>query len=96
MQVFNLYTNLLGPEHTHTLTSMNNLASTFSDQGQFKEAEKLQMQVLNLCRNILGPEHPQTLTSINNLAFIFAEQGKFEEAERLQMQVSNLHTQQPL
>ena len=71
---------------------MNNLALIFSNQGQFEEAEKLQMQVLKLHRKVLAPDHPHTLASINNLASTFAKQGKFEEAGKLKMQVLNLHT----
>ena len=48
MQVLNLHTKLLRPEHPDTLASMNNLASTFSEQGKYGEAEKLNNQVLSL------------------------------------------------
>ena len=37
---------VLGPEHPDTLTSMNNLALTYGDQGRWAEAEKLQVQVM--------------------------------------------------
>ncbi|KAI8663500.1 hypothetical protein NCS57_00951200 [Fusarium keratoplasticum] len=37
-------TKVLGEEHPNTLASMSNLASTFSNQGRWKEAEELQVE----------------------------------------------------
>ena len=42
---------LLGVEHPDTLTSMENLASTYSSQEKWDEAEKLEVQVLDIRRN---------------------------------------------
>jgi hypothetical protein len=36
----------LGAEHPDTLTSMANLASTYRNQGRWKEAEELEVQVM--------------------------------------------------
>jgi hypothetical protein len=38
--------HILGEEHPDTLTSMSNLAVTYYDQGQWKEAEALQVVVM--------------------------------------------------
>jgi hypothetical protein len=54
---------------------MANLASTYRDQGRWKEEEELQ-----------GPEHPDTLTSINNLAFTWKNSGRDTEAYKLMEQ----------
>jgi phosphoribosyl 1,2-cyclic phosphodiesterase len=62
---------LLGEEHPDTLTSMNNLASTYGNQGKLREAAELQEKVLEVERMILGLEHSSTLTSMSNLAFIY-------------------------
>ena len=59
--------NLLGNEHPGTLTSMNNLASTYRKQGKLQEAAALQERVLEATRRTLGEKHPETLTSMNNL-----------------------------
>ena len=80
----------LGMEHPSTLTSMANLAVTYSHQGKYEEAGELKLKVLNLRNRILGPEHPQTLTSMNNLAVTYSRQGKYEEAGELQLKVLNL------
>jgi hypothetical protein len=47
---------ILSAEHPSTLTSMANLASTYSDQGQWKEAEELFMQVMETRKRVRGAE----------------------------------------
>jgi hypothetical protein len=59
---------VLGQEHPDTLTSIANLASTFWNQGRWKEAEDLFVQVMETRKRVLGQEHPDTLTSIASLA----------------------------
>ena len=46
MQVLEGYQRVLGPEHPHTLTSMNNVATAMSRQGKAAEAEALHRQVI--------------------------------------------------
>ena len=41
---------VLGPNHPDTLTSMANLASTYMNQGRWKEAEELQVKVMGTVR----------------------------------------------
>jgi Tetratricopeptide repeat len=45
---------------------MANLASTYRDQGRWKEAEELFMQVMETSKRVLGQKHPDTLTSMAN------------------------------
>ena len=59
---------VLGSEHPDILTSMDNMASTYHDQGRWAEAEKLFVPVMEVSNTVLGLEHPDTLTSIANLA----------------------------
>ena len=68
MQVLEIRKRVLGEEHPNTLTSMGNLASTYADQGRWKEAEELGVQGLEARKRVLGEEHSDTLTSIANLA----------------------------
>ena len=63
--------------------SMANLASTFWNQGRWKEAEELELQVMETSPRVLGEEHPSTLTSMANLASTY---GRWKEAEELQRQ----------
>jgi hypothetical protein len=46
---------------------MANLAATYRNQGQWKEAEKLEVQVMETRNRLLGAEHPSTLRSMANL-----------------------------
>jgi Tetratricopeptide repeat len=62
---------VLGPEHPDTLTSMNNLAATYGNQGRWPEAEKLNVQVMEARKTVLGPEHSDTLTSMGNLTVAY-------------------------
>ena len=77
---------LLGAEHPDTLTSMSNLALTYSNQGNLNEAEQLNVEVLDMRKKLLGAEHPHTLKSMSNLALTYSSQGKFNEAEQLNEQ----------
>lgn len=92
-----LYTNLIrikrgkyGPEDPSTLTSMADLALTYSMQGWSEEAEKLQVQVMEISKTVLGAEHPHTLTSMGNLAIFYTGQGRHDEAEKLEVDVLEL------
>jgi Flp pilus assembly protein TadD len=73
----------LGADHPSTLSSMNNLALTYRNQGRWEEAETLQVQVMETSKTKLGANHPDTLTSMNNLALTYRNQGRWEEAETL-------------
>jgi hypothetical protein len=66
---------VLGPEHPDMLTSMANLISTYQNQGQWTEAEKLEVQVIETRKIVLGPEYPSMLTSMANLALTYQNQG---------------------
>jgi hypothetical protein len=60
---------VFGKEHLDTLISISNCTSTYLGQGQWKEAEELQIQVMKTSKRVLGEEHPNTLTSMSNLAY---------------------------
>ncbi|KAI6777751.1 uncharacterized protein J7T54_003808 [Emericellopsis cladophorae] len=78
---------VLGEEHPDTLSSMTNLASTYSSQGRWTEAESLQVQVMETRQRVLGEEHPDALISKANLASTYWNQGRWTEAESLELQV---------
>jgi hypothetical protein len=82
-RVIEIRKRVLGPEHPHTLTSINNLASTFRRQGRLTGAEDLEVQIVEISKRVLGPEHPGTLTSMNNLACTWKCQGRNIEALEL-------------
>jgi hypothetical protein len=60
---------------------------SFSYQGKYADAERIQHEVLGVQKRVLGAEHPDTMTSANNLALSLFNQGKFAEAERIQREV---------
>ena len=64
-------------------SSMANLASTYSNQGRWKEAEELFLQVIETLKKVLGEEHPDTLTSISNLGSVLERQGNYKEAKAM-------------
>jgi CHAT domain-containing protein len=74
---------VLGPRHPRTLTSLNNVAEFYHDQGRYGEAEPLYLEALQTRREELGPRHPDTLQSLNNLAELYQDQGRASEAEPL-------------
>jgi len=68
VQVIETRKRVLREEHLDTLTSMTSLASTYRNQGRWKEAEELDVQVVETRKRVLREEHPSTLTSMANLA----------------------------
>lgn len=63
------------------------VAASLVGQGQWKEAEGLQLKALEERRELFGSEHPDTLTSMRELAWTYNRQGRLKEAEKLQVQV---------
>ncbi|KAI6544140.1 hypothetical protein MCOR05_002643 [Pyricularia oryzae] len=62
---------------------MANLASTYRNQGRWKEAEQLEVEVMETSKEKLGLDHPDTLTSMADLASTYRSQGRWDEAELL-------------
>jgi len=78
-----LYTRHRGPDHRDTLSSIHNLARSYSSLGRNAEALKLNEATLALRKAKLGPDHPDTVTSMNNLAANYASLGRHAEALKL-------------
>ena len=57
-----------GDDHPDTLTSANNLASTFWALGDLAGARDMLQRTYDIFRRILGEDHPDTLTSASTLA----------------------------
>ena len=73
----------LGPDHTSTLSTVNNLGNLYADQGKLAEAEKMYIRALQGKEEALGPDHTSTLDTVNNLGPLYADQGKLAEAEKM-------------
>jgi tetratricopeptide (TPR) repeat protein len=73
----------LGPKHTSTLDTVNNLGLLYADQGKLAEAEVMYSRALQGYEEALGPKHTSTLNTVNNLGNLYANQGKLAEAEAM-------------
>jgi Tetratricopeptide repeat len=72
---------VLGAKHPSTLTSMNNLATIYHDQGLMKEAEHLMAKCVEARRPVLGSSHSDTKSSVFGLRTI---QSRIEEMARIE------------
>jgi len=61
----------LGPDHTLTLNTVNNLGLLYKDQGKLKEAEEMLLRALIAYEKALGPDHISTLNTVNNLGLLY-------------------------
>ena len=82
--------SVLGVRHADTMTSMGNLAGTYSSMGRYRDALTLQKEVLSLRKSVLGDHHPDTLTSMNNLASTYRSLGRYRDALTLQQEALSL------
>jgi hypothetical protein len=49
---------------------------TLCSDGQYKEAEEIEVQVMEMTIRLLSDEHPNTLSSIASLALTYRNQGQ--------------------
>jgi tetratricopeptide (TPR) repeat protein len=73
----------LGPDHTSTLVTVNNLGNLYRDQGKLAEAEEMLRRALFGREKALGPDHTSTLNTVHNLGVLYRDQGKLAEAEEM-------------
>jgi tetratricopeptide (TPR) repeat protein len=72
-----------GPEHTSTVSTVNNLGILYRTQGRLAEAEAMYERALAGKEKALGSEHTSTLDTVNNLGILYADQGRLAEAEAM-------------
>jgi Tfp pilus assembly protein PilF len=77
------YEKALGPDHTSTLDTVNNLGILYRDRGKLAEAEQMYKRALAGKEKALGPDHTSTLKTVNNLGILYRDQGKLAEAEQM-------------
>jgi tetratricopeptide (TPR) repeat protein len=66
---------------------IHRMAAYFDFEGQWGDAERLNLEAVRIRRGVLGENNISTLTSMANLASTFGNQGRWDEAEKLFMQV---------
>ena len=65
--VYNTKKEILGKNHPDTLSAFTNLASTYSNLGDYNKAFELLNTAYNAIKEILGENHPNTLTTLRSL-----------------------------
>lgn len=74
---------LVGPLHSYSTVSLNNLAVLLMHLGRQVEAEPILRRLLEGSEERNGEDHPSTLTAVQNLGKIIGDLGRLEEAEIL-------------
>ncbi|HZS06465.1 MAG TPA: CHAT domain-containing tetratricopeptide repeat protein [Blastocatellia bacterium] len=74
---------VLGPQHPHVATSLNNLALLYKSKGEYARAEPLYLRALSIREKTLGAQHPEVAISLNNLAALYDTAGYYAKAEPL-------------
>jgi len=82
-QLLEIREKTLGPDHTNTAASLNDLADLYHPTGDFAKAEPLYQRALKIVEKALGPEHPDTATCLNNLAVLYIHMRDYAKAEPL-------------
>lgn len=76
-----LNSSIMGRRHPHTLHSLNNLAVSYSKNGDCEEALQQHEECYEAYKSVLGDKHPDTLRSLNNLATAYVRMGDNEELQ---------------
>jgi tetratricopeptide (TPR) repeat protein len=67
LEALDLKKRLLGDNHPHVATFLNNLAAAlYKSQGRYTEAEPLYLEAINIATQVLGENHPHTQTVYRN------------------------------
>lgn len=77
------FQDILGPEHTQTLTTTNSIANLLDGQGKYEESLQWHQKTLAAREKALGPKHPDTLSTLNNMAASLRKQAKYDKAMQL-------------
>ena len=62
---------VLGDEHLHSLRTMNGLATLYTGQGRYDEAETLLIEAVDIGRRKLREKHSKTLQFLNALIELY-------------------------
>ncbi|CAI6090550.1 unnamed protein product [Clonostachys chloroleuca] len=81
------HANAVGDEAEAKASLLHCVAAYPRFEGQWDDAEPLDIKEMAIRKGLLGEEHPSTLTSMANLASTLWNQGWWEEAEKLEVQV---------
>lgn len=79
-EVLAILEKALGPDHSDTASSRNNLALLYQSMGEYTKALSLYQQALAVIEKTLGPDHINTATALNNLAELYRSMGEYPKA----------------
>lgn len=82
-QMLTIQQQVLGDEHSDTISTLNNLAWLYVQLGRYKQAEPLLERALATNEQVLGSDHPQVVTVLNTLGWCYIYEGKYAQAEAL-------------
>jgi tetratricopeptide (TPR) repeat protein len=72
-----------GAGRERVASTLNDLASAYSDLGDYRQAKKCSQRSLEISKQTGMEMHPGFLVSLNNLAMAHVELGQYHQAERL-------------
>ena len=67
-QLYVLYKETLGENHSDTLNTLDDLADYYDKLGDYNQAIQCGLQVYEISKQVLGLHHQDTLARLNNLA----------------------------
>ena len=80
-----------GKEHKKYAASLNNLAISYYEIGNYTKAEPLYIEALNIRKKVLGENHLDYATSLNNMAVLYYETENYTKAEPLYIEALNIY-----
>jgi tetratricopeptide (TPR) repeat protein len=66
------------------------LATLYTTQGRYAEAEPLYKRSLAIWEKALGPDHPNVAMSLNNLALLYRATKREKEAQELEARAARI------
>ena len=76
----------MGKEHPDYLTTLSNIASNYSDIGDYNKALELNLECLKIKEKVFGKENPSYLITIGNLSANYSNLGNFSKALELNLE----------
>ena len=86
---------LLGDNHPHVATSLNNLGHLHYSQDSYTEAEPLHLEAINIFRERLGENHPHTQTVYRNYLEMLSQLPEAELRQRFPDEVVEMLKPKP-
>jgi tetratricopeptide (TPR) repeat protein len=77
------YEKALGPDHTSTLETVNNLGALYRAQGKLAEAEQMYQRALAGYEKASQSETIPALKAVKSLGLLYRDQGKLKDAEKM-------------